>query len=231
MTTRIPLVRSSLLAALALGSLALSNCKPPEGWVMEGEGGAKVKTTKLEIKDGIAINPATGKPAKGIVLIPFEDEPDKVQFSTTYKNGLKHGPEVEFRKNGDMSRETGYHQGQARYLIVRYKGGMMKTLSFYEDGSAPADEKWIGPHTRAHKNGFASANGIRANNYHGWDKRKVDWNKEGQVSGDYLFYQGELVETLFEADAQADRRAEREAWNDENLTGNDETAAPADEQN
>jgi len=195
---------------------------------MEGEGGSKVKSTKLEIKDGIAINPANGKPAKGIVLTPFEDEPDKVQLSTTYKNGLKHGPEVEFRKNGQMSRETGYFEGQARYLIVRYKDGMMKTLSFYENNSNPADEKWIGPHTRVHKNGFASANGIRANNYHGWDKRKVDWNNEGTMIGDYVFDQGELVETIFEADTQADRRAKREAWNDENLTGGSD--APADAQ-
>lgn len=220
MTLRSLITRSSLVSLAAITSLILSNCKPPEGWVMEGDGSSKkVATTEIEVKDGIAIDKATGKPANGIVLTAFDDSPGKIKFSTTYKNGLKHGTEVQFRKSGAMSRETGFFEGQARYLVVRYKDGMMKTLSFYEDKSEPAAEKWIGPHTRLHKNGFASANGIRANNYHGWDKRKLDWDDQGELAADYLFDQGEVTKTIFEAAGQAARRAEREAWNDENLGG------------
>ncbi len=210
-------------------TLSFTACKPPEGWTTEGSSNSLNPVVELEIRDGVAFAKDSDKPFSGEHLEYYSSDAEKVETATTYVDGLKSGPEAHYRKNGMISREYGYHEGVARYVLIRYDSGLVKMISFYQNETDPAAEQFIGPHVRFHENGFPSTNGIWAADHKQWNKRFMQWDESGEVLGDYLFDDGKLSDIYFETDAQKKDRKERYQWNEENLKK--EQAAASDGEN
>ena len=213
------------LSLVFLTALSLTSCKPPEGWTTDGSSPSANPVVKLETRDGVAYEEGGDKPFSGEHFEYYSDEAEKVKTATTYVDGLKSGPEVHYRKNGKISREYGYHQGIARYVLVRYDSGLAKMISFYENETDPATEQFIGPHVRFHENGFPGTNGIWAADHKQWNKRFMQWDENGKLLGDYLFDNGDLSDIYFETEQQKADRKERYKWNEKNLKKEQQAAA------
>lgn len=210
-------------------ALSFTACKPPENWTTDTSAKSANQVIKLEVRDGVTYEKGNDNPFSGEHLEFYSDEAEKVKTSTTYLDGLKSGPEVHYRKNGKIAREYGYHEGIARYVLVRYDSGLAKMISFYKNETDPASEQFIGPHIRFHENGFPSNNGIWATNHKQWNKRFLQWDENGELLGDYLFDNGKITETHFETESQKAYRVERKQWNKENLEKEAADAAAAEE--
>ena len=198
-------------------ALSFTACKPPEGWTADGSAKPADQMVELEVRDGVAYVKGSDKPFTGEHQEFYSDDAEKIKITSNYIDGLKSGPEVHYRKNGMISREYGYHEGVARYVLVRYDSGLAKMISFYENETDPATEQFIGPHIRFHENGFPANNGIWAADHKQWHKRFMQWDENAQLLGDYLFDEGKISDIYYEAESQKEYRMERKQWNKENL--------------
>lgn len=218
--------RLFFLSLTLVVALTFTACKPPEGWTTDGSAKSVKPAVELEFRDGVAFEKDDEKPFSGEHIKFYSSDAEKVETATTYVDGLKSGPEVHYRTNGMISREYGYHEGVARYVLVRYDSGLAKMISFYKDETDPTAEQFIGPHVRFHENGFPGTNGIWAADHKQWDKRFMQWDENGELLGDYLFDAGKLSDVYFETKDQEIDRKKRYQWNEDNLKK--EQAASAD---
>lgn len=219
-----------LLPLAATTLFFISGCQPPEGWTTTGAKAGGLAKVEIEFKDGLAYEKGSTQPFSGQFIETYEDADDKIKVDTTYVDGLKSGAELHYRRNGKIAREYGFSEGIARYVLVRYDSGLAKMISFYEDNSDPAAEKFIGPHVRFHENGFPGTNGIWAADHKQWNKRFMQWDTKGLLLGDYLFDEGRLKEIYFETEIQQKDREERDQWNKKNLGKKTAVAEPEADQ-